>query len=68
MEFSNHHNIQDTNASCFVNFLSGVIYNDAEVIECFPTDVQADITDDALTDDQLYLTSEEILEIQKNQI
>jgi len=32
-----------------VNCLSEIIFNDAEVIECFPTGVQADITDDALT-------------------
>jgi len=48
MVFTNNHNTQDTDESCLVNCLSGIIFNDAEVIECFPTDVQADITDDAL--------------------
>ncbi|KAF0749097.1 Uncharacterized protein FWK35_00014165 [Aphis craccivora] len=49
MVFTNNHNTQDTDESCLVNCLSGIIFNDAEVIECFPTDVQADITDNALT-------------------
>lgn len=49
MVFTNNRNTQDTDESWLVNCLSEIIFNDAEVIECFPTGVQADITDDALT-------------------
>lgn len=48
MVFTNNHNTEDTDESCLVNCLSGIVFNDAEIIDDPLNNVHMDIIDDTL--------------------